>query len=193
VTIEQYGTRVTLVVSTKRGEKERIERELDKYGLVVTGRLAPEEFIDDPTEVLALRQKLELVSLELRHTQQLLGTERTMYGDHLQSLDYQVKFLTRLLDSEQYQVTKLVEAFISVSKHTTPVAKKALDRLIRMIDQGEALKDKNAALNELFIAVNEDRSIIASLEEMVLKGTVQGEAGNYLYTSLQALTAMFRK
>jgi len=135
---------------------------------------------------------MELTELELRHTQQLLQTERTMHSGRLQSLEQQVGFLQRFLDSEHYHKTQLIEALTNISESTTPIARNAIDQLINMIRDGNILSDQNAAVDQLVTAAKEDRSIIQSLEDLLLRGAIQGAAGNYLYAWLQALATIFR-
>jgi hypothetical protein len=66
VKIEQEGLTLRMVIDTPSGEREEIEKTLDEYGLVVIGKMQPEEFIGDPIEAMALKNKLEIANLELR-------------------------------------------------------------------------------------------------------------------------------
>ncbi len=91
VRIEQEGLTIRMIVDTLTGEREKIEKTLDEYGLVITGEMRPEDFMSDPFEVMALKSKLEIAALELRltkdnskHNQQriesLEGQVKTLYG-----------------------------------------------------------------------------------------------------------------
>ena len=55
VRIEQTGSTVTLIVESAAGEIERIERELNQYGLVVEGRLPPSALLPDPIDAMRLQ------------------------------------------------------------------------------------------------------------------------------------------
>jgi transcriptional regulator with XRE-family HTH domain len=73
VRIEQEDLRLRMIIDTPTGEKEKIEKTLEEYGLVVTGKILPESFLSDPFEAMALKNKLEIADLELRQTRQLLA------------------------------------------------------------------------------------------------------------------------
>src|SRR5262249_28184050 len=76
VRIEQDGFVVRLTIETPQGERHQIEELLTEYGLVVAGRLRPEQFLDDRLQVMRLQHKLELAALELRQTKELLAYTR---------------------------------------------------------------------------------------------------------------------
>ena len=191
VTIEQSDDKVVLLVTTPEGAEERIEQELDDYGLVVTGNLTPEEYLANPVQAMALRQKLEIAALELRQTKQLLAGERQQYGNRIDGLQEEVAFLRRLLDRDQYTTTAMTEALAVVANEVSPIAKDALLTLRSMVEQGTALKDHQLAVAQLKLAVQDDRSVVDRLNELIVKGAVQGTAGNYLFSWLQGVAAMF--
>src|ERR1043165_5419012 len=102
VTIEQARDRVTLIVTTPHGTEERIERELDSYGQVVTGETTPEIYLGNTHAAAALRHKLEIAALELRQTKQLMDSERMQYGARIGALEADVRFLRNLLERTAY-------------------------------------------------------------------------------------------
>ncbi|ACL06617.1 pentapeptide repeat protein [Desulfatibacillum aliphaticivorans] len=48
VQIRQDGLKVTMTVETQDGQKEKYEELLEEYGLVITGKMLPEKFSDNP-------------------------------------------------------------------------------------------------------------------------------------------------
>ncbi|MDM8552421.1 pentapeptide repeat-containing protein [Desulfobacterales bacterium HSG2] len=59
VRIEQDGLKVTMTVDPVEGDREVIEKELDEYGLVITGKMTPEEYVDnDPLLLIELKSEL---------------------------------------------------------------------------------------------------------------------------------------
>ncbi len=58
VRIEQDGLQVKMMVEPFVGEPEVFERALDQYGLVVTGRITPEEFTNDSSLIISLKHEL---------------------------------------------------------------------------------------------------------------------------------------
>ena len=190
VTIEQTRERVTLIVQTPQGTEERIEQELESYGRVVTGELSPEAYLNDATAAMALRHKLEIAALEVRQTKQLLESERLQFGARITTLEDHVHFLRTLLSREHNDVHMLAAAIRSVVDAVDPVARAALQRFIQTIESEAAVSKE--ATDEFIEAARKDRSIISLLQELLLKGAVQGAAGNYLFNFLQAVVAMLR-
>lgn len=94
VRIEQSGLTLRMVIDTPDGEREEIEKTLDEYGMVVTGKMQPEDFLTDPFEVMALKNKLEIAALELRLTQD--NSKQSL--QRIESLEVRVKELHRIIE-----------------------------------------------------------------------------------------------
>jgi len=117
VTIKQEGQKVTLIVETPEGEKEKIEKTLEEYGLVVTGNMKPEEFLSDPIEVMELKQKLEIAHTELKLRKELSEFKDKQYGERIVSLEDQVQKLHNCISGvldQSNKATQLSEEFISL-------------------------------------------------------------------------------
>lgn len=56
--ISQNGLKVTMVIEHPEGDKEIIEDYLNRYGLVVTGAIKPEQYSQNPLEVMELKRQL---------------------------------------------------------------------------------------------------------------------------------------
>lgn len=98
VRIEQDGFILRMVISTPTGHKESIESTLQEYGMVVVGKLSAELFLNDPLEVMALKNKLEIANLELRQTRDLLNLTQNNSQKRIESLEVQVSKLHRLIE-----------------------------------------------------------------------------------------------
>ena len=72
IRIEQDGLKVSMTVDPGNGTRETIERALDEYGLVVIGKLAPEEFTDDRLLMIELKSKLRIAHNEIEMQKDLL-------------------------------------------------------------------------------------------------------------------------
>jgi tetratricopeptide (TPR) repeat protein len=57
-TIEQQGMKITMVIEHPLGHKEIVEDYLNRYGLVVSGEISPEQFIADPVAVMDLKRQI---------------------------------------------------------------------------------------------------------------------------------------
>lgn len=188
VTIEQERERVTLIVRTPQGTEERIERELEDYGRVVTGDITPEDYLGHSHAAMALRHKLELAALEVRQTKQLLESERVQFGERIGALEEDVRFLRTLLDRDAYERQAIADAIRSIMDAVRPAAQHALERVVESLASNSA--SSAATAQRLATAVKEDPSILRLLQELLLKGAVQGAAGNYLYALLQAVSRL---
>lgn len=93
VIIRQDGPKVTMIIETPEGERQKIERTLEEYGLVLKGLMLPEEFLADPLQVMALRNKLEIAQMELRQTSQLFQFAEKQYGERIMTLEEEVRWL----------------------------------------------------------------------------------------------------
>jgi ClpX C4-type zinc finger len=90
VTIEQDNLTLRMIIDTPTGQREIIEKTLEEYGLVITGRMEPERFLSDPFEIMALRNKLEIADLELRQMRKLLDFSQGNSQQRIESLEMQV-------------------------------------------------------------------------------------------------------
>ncbi|MCP4156563.1 MAG: hypothetical protein GY757_53105 [bacterium] len=94
VQIKQDGLKVTMIIDPVDGDSEVIEKTLDDYGLVVRGETTSEElFPNDPFEVMALKNKLEIAEMELRQTQRLHVTVDQVQHSRLQDHEDQIRWL----------------------------------------------------------------------------------------------------
>lgn len=186
VSIQQTGNLVTLLVETPGGEVEKIEHELNQYGLVVAGVTPPEKYFTNATDILQLKHKLEMAQLEIRHTSQLLQGERHAFSSRIGSLENEVRFLQKFLDKTQYENEQTAATLRTLAVRQTDEVRKALDRIAMLLSSdGEIQQQK---LQEEVIALaTKSPTVIGVLIELFVKGSIQGAAGNYLYTALQAL------
>jgi HSP20 family molecular chaperone IbpA len=98
VRIEQEGLTLRMIIDTPNGEKEEIEKTLDEYGMVIAGKMEPENFLSDPFQVMALKQKLEIANLEFRQTKNLLDFTRDNSQQRIESLEVQVNKLHSIIE-----------------------------------------------------------------------------------------------
>tara|TARA_R110000772_G_scaffold268366_2_gene395158 strand:+ start:14950 stop:16308 length:1359 start_codon:yes stop_codon:yes gene_type:complete len=75
VKIEQQGLKVRLVIQTKDGKSEIIEKALHEYVLIVTGAEPPEKFAKSDKLILELRNELRIAKFRLESQQDLIGMQ----------------------------------------------------------------------------------------------------------------------
>jgi len=98
VKIEQDGLILRMIINTPTGYKEVMEKTLEEYGMVVSGRLQAEHFLSDPFEVMALKNKLEIAHLELRQTRDLLGFTQNSSQKQIEFFELEVNRLYCLIE-----------------------------------------------------------------------------------------------
>lgn len=189
VRIEQEGNHITLEIESPDGTLERIERELTQYGLVVVGQMAVEDFMPDAVGSMRLRQKLELAQMELRHTKELLHVDRTHFNARLTSFETEIAFVRKLLDKNQYELEQTVQTLRQLASAAGP---SSVDSINRIIDALSAKSDANQEMlrSELAALKTDNPTLLDRLNELFVKGSIQGASGNYLYAALQALQRM---
>lgn len=94
-TIKQNDLKVTMIIDHPSGEKEVVEDYLNRYGLVVTGKIKPEEFTTDPLQVMDLKRQLFSLESELKWSnekQRMLEGTIVSQDKQVSSLENQVQY-----------------------------------------------------------------------------------------------------
>lgn len=76
VTITQEGNRVAMAIETPEGEREKIERTLTDYGMVVQGHMAVEQLLHEPVHILELRSELRRMHARLEDKRELIAYQQ---------------------------------------------------------------------------------------------------------------------
>jgi hypothetical protein len=182
VKIEQDGLTVRLTIETPEGEREQIEETLTEYGLVVTGKLPPEQFLDDKLQVLRLKNKLELAALELRQTKELLAYTRDTSQKRIESLEQHVQKLFALVDAglqtrtEGHELLKDFLARFDKSDRIYGLLQQITERLERGAVEGDRER-----IHEALVAIKRERPGVLKELQTLLEGTVTGVTGNAAY------------
>ena len=186
VKIEQEQSTVRMIVETPEGEIKKVEETLDQYGMVVKGQMLPEQLLSNPLEIIALRQKLDLSALELRHTKELLDTARTYNEENkkrILNLEEQVKYFHKTL-GESIRGTKSINLLVKklLDKYSSnDVVKDSLKLIKKKIDIGIKLSDEKEIKQTLESIKKEDPKILEELSNFT-KNSIAGVAGNSLYS-----------
>lgn len=73
VKIEQDGNNVRMIIETKDGDKEVIEKALQEYEMVVTGERPPESLYDNALKVIELKTELRVAYTKIEGQRDLLA------------------------------------------------------------------------------------------------------------------------
>lgn len=117
VRIEQDGLTLRMIINTPTGQKEKIERTLVEYGLVVLGKMPADLFLSDPIEVMALRNKIDIVNLELRHARDLLKFNQDNNQDRINSLEGEMSRLHALIERAFHSKDKTMGVIDKMTTH----------------------------------------------------------------------------
>lgn len=80
VKIEQHGLTVRLVIVTKDGRSEVVEKALHEYELIISGSASPAEFTSNTDLVLDLRNELRVAQFRLESKQDIIGMQNAQIG-----------------------------------------------------------------------------------------------------------------
>lgn len=127
-----------------------------------------------------------MAQLEIRHTRELLHTQRSTSDAALDSMKNEIAFIRGFLDKTQYEAAKNAEALRALGAHANNVTSVALERVIAILSNLEQANiDELQA--ELRAAQDSSPGLLGHVNELLVKGSIQGVAGNYLYAALQAI------
>jgi hypothetical protein len=95
VSIKQEDLKVTMVIETPDGKKEEIEEYLNRYGMVITNQITPQEFATNPIQLIELKQELREAQNKILFQQELLSLKDDTYKNRIISLEDEVIFLRK--------------------------------------------------------------------------------------------------
>jgi len=75
VKIEQHGLQVRMVIETKDGKTETIEKALHEYELIITGVASPAQFSSNEKLLFELKNELRIAQFRLESKQDLIGMQ----------------------------------------------------------------------------------------------------------------------
>ncbi|OPX44464.1 pentapeptide repeat protein [Ruminiclostridium hungatei] len=179
ITIEQLDKKVRMIIDPPEGEQEIIERTLEEYGMVISGKMKPEEFLENPMEVLRLKNKLEIAEMELRQERRIFQLTENHYGNRILSLENEITNLYGIIgqafgnSKETNNIMKtLVEKY-----HDSEIALSALNLIEEKIETGISDEDAEKIYKLLYDAREKKPGIITDLKTFII-GSMSGATGN---------------
>ena len=191
ISIEQSGSFVTLIIDLPDGSRELIEHELNEYGLVISGNKEPESYMNNSFQAMMLRNKLELAQLEVRQTRDLLYSERKHYDSRIESLEEQVVFLKTTFSKQQSELSLSAKCLRDIAEIETKAVTTALERIAELVESGTFLENRELVVSELESIRVESSTVVDKINELIIRGSISGAAGNFLYACIQALSKSF--
>ena len=189
VQIHQNGNKVTLEIETPEGKREVVEEELKQYGLVVLNERSVESFLPNQYDALRLQQRLDMVNAELRGLERLRESERQSYQSQIGSLEDQMGFLRELLITDKDASKTVLEQVLGLLKESGSREEQAVKAVIEKIEAGDDSLDVDVVERCFAEVKRDDQNLFEKLQGMILKGSIEGAAGNGFLALLKAISA----
>ncbi|EJG0880644.1 hypothetical protein C4G54_RS01245 [Vibrio parahaemolyticus] len=148
VTIKQEDYKVTMIIDPPNGEVEQVEEYLTNYGLVVMGKMQPEEIVSNQFELLELKTELKLANARLELSKEHQAFLCANYETRINSLESDIEFLkcqiSTSLSSHNLQLSSVIELL----KDKDSVICSLSDKLSKAIDNNDEVEAKRI-INEI--------------------------------------------
>ncbi|MDM8523865.1 hypothetical protein QUF80_10900 [Desulfococcaceae bacterium HSG8] len=91
-----------------------------KPWMVIKGKMTPEEFLSGSPKDMLLQHKLNMAAMEIKHTYELLYTERRQYESRIRSLETEVTemrtFVGQAIQSSPVNISPTINVSPSISQ-----------------------------------------------------------------------------
>lgn len=195
VRIEQEGLKVRLLIIPEKGDEiQVIEKTLEEYGLVISGKMKITDFLTDNMQILELENKMEISKLELRFAHKQLEYERQNHIERITNIENEVNWLRRQIGntlSDMKQITIGANRYLSESiKLHFPSNDKALLKSLDLIEKflvtKENEKDKEEMIQALQSVKKKNPAILKFIQEFAQK-TISSASGKLLYDLINSM------
>ncbi|MDT0356499.1 hypothetical protein RJO15_12005 [Herbaspirillum huttiense F1] len=194
VSIQQEPDKVTLLIKLPDGSQETISKTLSDYGLVIVGKMTPEDLVGDGLKAIALKQKLELAQLEVKQTREILRLQEQYSASRIESLESQVQNLYSLLGKEFASREKLQTGLMDLASQLVggAVGPGTINLLQSL---SAAIGEKNAERTKIVLEdiQQSEPTLFSRLQEFFVQSASSGVIGNYVYDWLKTLWPILPK
>jgi hypothetical protein len=196
VSIEQRGNAVLMRITTPDGQTEFVEKALDEYMAVVVGRKNIGDVLDDKLEVIKYQNMLEIAKVEIANQQRLIRLQ----DGTLDRLNKRTSMVEKQLQTLSQAIAKQVEsapnrdqalfAFLeTMSRRENERVSTAL-KFIRQQLQNKENSQEEMLKQKLRLVRDQNPDVIERINEYLVKGALQGAAGNLLYNLIQSVVTV---
>lgn len=186
VSIRQDIDKVVLVISYPDGTEEEVAQALADYGMVVRGELLPESFLGDPLQVIALKQKLEIVSMELRLAKELHAVERATNDARFKTLESEVTYLREQLANQLQLGSGVSQQLLEILRDVTQIpAANSMEPLLAKLIDAILKRDEDELRIRLNDLKEKSPNMLNRLNEFILTSSVGGVIGSVTYDWLK--------
>jgi len=183
-----------LIIPEKGNEIQMIEKTLEQYGLVITGKMKVTDFLTDNMQIIALENKLEIAKLELRFAYKQLENERENHNHRINNIENEVSWLRGQIGntlSDMKQITIGVNNHLSENvKQNFPSNDKALLKSLDLIEQFLILKENQKNREDIIKALQDVKrknpAMLKFIKEFAQK-TISSTSGKLLYDLISSM------
>jgi len=195
VRIEQEGLKVRLLVIPKKGDEIKIiEKTLEEYGLVISGKMKASDFLTDSMQVLELENKLEISKLELRFAHKQIDYERQNHQNRISHIENEVNWLREFIGKTLSDIKQISLGANNNLRNTViqnyPTNDKALLKSLDLIEKFLLIKsnekDKEEMLKTLESVKKKNPAILKFIQEFAQK-TISSTSGKLLYDLINSM------
>ncbi|MCP5365498.1 MAG: helix-turn-helix transcriptional regulator [Hyphomicrobiales bacterium] len=201
ISIEQKDASVTLNVETPTGDIDILEKSLNDYIDIVKGKAAIRDKIQDEIEIIKFENMLEIARAEINNQNRILELKNCQI-EHLErqitNLEYrnniQFSQLTDILDkyitSNANKDNSLFQFLHNLSEQQSGLVKTDLNDIVKIITENQNNLNSTLLQDKIKNIADQQPMLIEKIHRFLLSGAMQGVAGNYLYSALQAALAV---
>lgn len=174
VKIEQDGSLVRLHIETEDGTKEIIEKTLESYTRVIANQEPVETLLDNKLHIMKLQNKLDIASMEVRQTRDMLALEREVSSARLLSVEEEVLHLRLYIGNQMNlasQNSNIIEAHAATNNKIITELMGSSKMLLKDLMTGKSTNSD--VLEALDIIDNKLQSDITSNDEYEIKAAIE--------------------
>jgi hypothetical protein len=200
ISIQQLRNKVIMVIQTPDNYQEIIEEDLHNYGQVVLGYQDITTFTKKTDEILKLDNKLKISMIELQsinnqiqvnldNTKQLLISEKdknTLLQQQISSQCENFEFMKNIFINEKKEKKKLLKLIQQIEENSNKKEQLFIHNLLEYIASG----NKELVMKEIETIKIQEPTLFNKINELIIKGGVQGASGNYFFAFLQELSKL---
>lgn len=195
VRIEQEGLNVRLLIIPEKGDEVQIiEKTLEEYGLVISGKMKATEFLTDNMQILELENKLEISKLELRFAYKQLEYERQNNKEKIANIENEIIWLRGQIGnslSDMKQITMGANHYLIENvKQNFPSNDKALLKSLDLIGQFLVMQqneqNKEEIIKTLRSVKKKNPAILEFIKDFAQK-TISTASGRLLYDVISSM------
>ncbi len=197
VRIEQQGLIIKMLIEMPDGIKEEIEKTLQEYGMLIKGKISPDDFFDNKADVIELKQQLRIAKLQLDTQKEILSLKNDEIIKSNRRIDYLEERYIKLQDmfekslTSSYQIEKRWQQLIDKMRaENNNIIEQALNTVRNAFEKGISISDETEIKEALAIIKKENIGIFKHVVD-IIKGSISGASGNLVYNWLiPFITAM---